>query len=822
MQTLWQDVRYGWRVLQHNRAFAVVAALTLAIGIGANASIFSAVNAFLLRPLPYPDPNRIVMVWNTDPNRNITRGTVSPAEFLDWRDMNHVFDDLAAWRPSFTTVTGGGEPEQVWSMHVSANFFRLLGMKPLLGRGFLPAEDQLGHEKVVMLSYGFWRRRFQSDRGVVGKSIVLDYQPYQIIGVLPRGFSLFGTHVDLDVWVPLAFSRAQLDRRNYDLVVFGRLKLGASIAQARAEMDTINATLKKRYPEMDQKTGLLIETFQTSLTHNVRPAMLIFLWAVAFVLLIACANVANLMLARAASREREMALRTALGARSGRIFRQLLTESILLASIGGAFGLIIAFGGIRFIRAELPQGLHEIPFSSDIRLSGSVLVFTIVLSLLTGIIFGLAPALQISRSALSESLKEGGRGSTAGRRSQLLRRSLVVAEIALSLVLLIGAGLLIHSFMRLMSQNLGFDPSNLLTMQIWLPAQHYNGTQAVNFYRQTLDRVRALPGVNSASAVDFMMFTGWSDNLNFDIAGRAPRSPEEPFTSRYRVIDRQYLHTMAIPVVSGRDFGPEDGPGAPGVALINQALARHYWGNDNPVGKQIRIHVIAARAPWQSQERDSWLTIVGVTGDVHEWDWGVDEIPCIYLPLEQDPSWLMSLVIRQNGGAEQILAAVRHIVSSLDANQPVTNVRFMQDMLEDVLAQRRLNMFLLAIFATVAMLLAAIGIYGVMAYGVSQRTHEIGVRMALGAEPGDVLKMIVGEAMRLAAIGMAIGLLLSILLVRFLHARLHDTQLYGIRAFDPVTFLGVPVLIAGVAVLASYFPARRATSVDPLIALRYE
>jgi putative ABC transport system permease protein len=822
MRTVWQDIRYGWRILERNPAFAVVAALTLAIGIGANAAIFSAVNVFLLRPLPYPDPNRIVMVWNTDPSRNISRGTVSPAQFLDWRDMNHVFEGLTAWRASFATVTGSGEPEQVWSMHVSANFFPLLGMKPFLGRDFLPQEEQLGHEKVALLSYSFWQRRFQADRKVVGKSIVLDYQPYQIVGVLPAGFSLFGTHVDLDIWLPLAFNRAELDRRNYDLVVFGRLKPGVPVAQAQAEMETINATLEKRYPEMDQKTGLLVETYQTFLTHGVRSALLVFLWAVAFVLLIACANVANLMLARAASREREMALRTALGAGSGRVFRQLLTESLLLATLGGAFGLIVAFGGIRFIRAELPQGLHEIPFSSDIRLNGAVLAFAIGLSLLTGILFGLAPALQISRSALSESLKEGGRGSTGGRQSHLLRSSLVVSEVALCLVLLMGAGLLIRSFVRLISQNLGFNPANLLTMQIWLPAKHYNGTQAVNFYQQALDRVRVLPGVKSASAVDFLMFTGWSDNVNFDIAGRLPPSSGEQFTSRYRVIDWQYLRTMGIPVVSGRDFGPADGPNGAGVALIDEALAHRYWGAENPVGKQIRIHVIAARGPWQSQERDSWLTIVGVAGNIHEWDWGVEEVPTIYLPLEQDPSWLMSLVIRESGGVGQMVPAVRHIVSSLDANQAVTNVHLMDDMLNDALAERRLNMVLLAAFASVAVLLAAIGIYGVMAYGVSQRTHEIGVRMALGAERGDVLKMVVAEAMRLAGIGMIIGLLSSIAVAKYLHGQLYGVQVYGIRALDPVTFITVPALVAVVAALASYFPARRATTVDPLIALRHE
>ncbi|MGH9733906.1 MAG: ABC transporter permease [Candidatus Acidiferrales bacterium] len=822
MQSFLQDVRYGWRILQRNRGFTIVAVLTLAIGIGANAAIFSAVNAFVLQPLPYPNPNRIVMIWNTAPDRGINRGTASAAEFLDWREMNHVFDSLATWRPAFATVTGSGEPEQIWAMHVSTNLFRLLGAKPALGRDFLPEEGQVGHEKVAILSNAFWRRKFRADPQIVGKSIMLDYEPYEIIGVLAAKFSISGTHVGLDVWVPLAFTRAQLDRSHYDLVVCGRLKPGIPLAKAQAEMDTINATLKKRYPEMDQETGMLVETLQTALTHSVRPAMVIFLWAVGFVLLIACANVANLMLARATSREREMALRTALGARGGRVFRQLLTESVLLALIGGMFGLVVAFGGIRFIRDELPQGLHEIPFSSNIHLGWPVLAFTIGLSLLTGIIFGIAPAFQISHSALTEALKEGGRGSTAGRRGHLLRSSLVVSEVALSVLLLIGAGLLVRSFARLLSQNLGFDSHDLLTMQVWLPSAHYNGAQTVNFYQQALRQIRALPGVKEASGIDFLMFTGWSDSVEFDIAGRAPSSPRESFISRYRVIDSQYLHAMSIPIVSGRDFNAADGPNSAGVALIDQALADRYWHNQNPVGKQIRIHVATAHAPWQSQERDSWLTIIGVTGNIREWDWGVDAVPTIYLPMEQDPSWLMSFVIREGGRSAQILPAVRHIVSSLDANQPVTSVRMMDDMLDDALAQRRLNMVLLGAFAAIAALLAAIGIYGVMAYGVSQRTHEIGVRMALGAERRDVLKMIVAEGLRLTGLGMLIGLAAAVVVAHYLQNRLYGMQLYGIRAVDPVTFVGVPVLIIAVAALASYFPARRATAVDPLIALRYE
>ena len=823
MQTLLQDVRFGWRILQKNRGFAVVAALTLAIGIGANAAIFSAVDAFLLQPSPYPDPNRIVLVWNTDPNRHVSRGTVSAPEFLDWRNMNHVFEDMAAWRPAFVTLTGSGEPEQVWSSHVSADFFRLLGTKPVLGRDFLPEEERIGHQNVVMISYQLWQRRFGRDPAIVGKSIVLDYRPYQVIGVVPRDFSLFGTNVALDVWLPLAFTPAQLDRKNYDLVVFARLKEGVSIQQAQADMETITAGLKKQYPEMDPKTGLFIQTLRSSLTQGVRPALLIFLWAVGFVLLIACANVANLMLARAASREREIALRSALGAARTRILRQLLTESVLLAAIGGGLGVIVAFGGIRLIRVALPGGAHQIPFSSNIQLNGPVLAFAIGLSLLTGIIFGLAPAIQVSHSELGESLKEGSRGSTSGRRSHLLRSSLVVSEIALSLLLLIGAGLLIRSFVRLMSQNLGFNPSNLMTMQIWLPANHYPASaQTTNFFEQVLDRVRALPGVKAASAVDFLMFSGWTDYLDFDIAGRTPPASGDEFTSRYRVIDWRYVHTMGMRIVSGRDFNASDGPNGAGVAMIDEELARRYWPNEDPVGKQIRIHVVTTRAPWQAVEREGWLTIVGLVGDVHEWDWGTRKLPTLYLPFEQDPSRLMSIVVRENGNPASILPAIRHIVSSLDSNQPVTGVQMMDQMVSDALAQRRLNMILLAVFAAVALMLAAVGIYGVMAYAVSQRTHEIGIRMALGAEPGDVLRMIVGEAMRLAAAGMLVGLLASVLLALYLRSQIFGAQIYGIRSIDPVTFIGVPILIAGVAAIASYVPARRATRVDPLIALRYE
>jgi putative ABC transport system permease protein len=817
MDAFWKDVRYGWRVLERSPSFALVAALTLAIGIGANAAIFSTVDALLLQKLPYANPNRIVFVWNTDPGRKVLRGMVSPAEFLDWRDMNHVFQSLAAWRPSYVTITGGGDPEQVWSSHVTGNFFSLFGVQPIVGRNFLPAEEQPGHERVVMISYALWERRFGNDSGIVGRSILLDQVPYQVVGVLPRGFSLFGTTAALDVWVPFAFNRAQLDREDYELVAFGKLKAGVRVPQAQADMGTIIAALKKQYPQVDQKMGIRVVQFERDLTNRVRPTLLIFLAAVALVFLIACANVANLMLARAASRDREIALRATLGAGRWRILSQLLTESVLLAGIGGALGVIVAFGGIRFIRAALPGGTHEIPHTSSIQLNGSVLAFTVGLSLLAGIIFGLAPSIQISRSELGESLKEGSRGSTGGRRSNALRSGLIVSEIALSILLLIGAGLLIRSFVRLMSEDLGFNPSNLLTMQIWLPDNRYTAnSQVTNFYEQVLERANAIPGVHVASAVNFLPFSGYADYCDFDIAGRTPPAGEE-FTSRYRVMDWRFIPAMGMRIASGRDFIPSDGPDSPGVVLINEELARRYWAHQDPLGQQMRIHVPQTLASWEAQRREGWLTIVGVVGDIREWDWGLEKLPSIYLPYEQNPSRLMSVVIRENGNVGQIVPAVRHIVAGLDANQPVTNVRMMEGLLDDSLAQRRLSMALLAVFAGIAVLLAAVGIYGVMAYVVTQRTHEIGIRMALGAEPKHVLRMVVREAMSLAGIGLAIGLVSAGLLVRYL-----ESQLYGIRAVDPATFVVVAVVIAGVAAAAAYVPARRATRVDPLVALRYE
>jgi predicted permease len=819
METLWQDLRYGARMLRRNPGFAAVAILTLAIGIGANIIIFSVVNGILLKPLPFPDSQSVVTIWETFANRNVTRGTASAAEYLDWRDMNHVFQELSASRALSFSITGGGDPERVWGSQVSGNFFRMLRVTPVIGRDFTPEDEQIGHEQVVLLSYGLWQRRFGGDSRILGKTILLDEKPFTVIGVLPHSFSLYGTLPDFELWKPFAFNRALLDREDHELVIFARLKDGVPISQANAEMITIQEELKKQYPGFDQKNGIRVIGFHDELVSTLRPGLLLLLAAVAFVLLIACANVANLMLARAAVREREIALRISLGAGRPRIFRQLLTESALLSLVGAALGILFAFGGIHIVREAVISGQgSRIPHPEWIAIDSTVLGFTILIAVATGVLFGFAPAMQISRSALFESLKEGSRGSTAGRHNQLARSVLVVSEVAFSLMLLVGAGLLVRSFALMLAEPLGFDPERLLTGQMLLPDAHYaDGPHISSFYQAVVERVNAIPGVTSASAANFLPLTRWNAYCDFDIAGRATPPSGEHFTGLYRVADWRYLQTMGVPVKQGRDFTASDGPDSLGVALVNETLARRYWPNADPVGQQIRLVFSATRTPWEPIPHQGWLTIVGVVGDVRDWAWSEPKSGQLYLPDTQNPSRLMSLVARSSGDRAQLTAAVRRAIESVDPDQPMTDVKTMEEYLAVAFSQRRLNMSLLAFFAVIAALLAAIGIYGVMGYAVTQRSHEIGIRMALGAEPADVLRMIVGDGMKLALLGLVIGITASLLLMKYL-----ESQLYGVKARDPLTFIAVAAGLALVALAACYFPARRATKVDPLVALRYE
>jgi putative ABC transport system permease protein len=820
MGAFWQDLHYGARMLRRNPGFAAVAILTLAIGIGANVMIFSIVNGVLLRPLPFPDSQRIVTLWESDANRGIVHGTASAAEFLDWRDMNHSFQDLSGWRALYFTITGNGEPEQVWGSQVSGNFFRMLQVSPVLGRDFSAEDEQIGHEQVVILNYALWQRHYGGDTGIIGRTISLDGTPFVVIGILPRDFTLYGTIPEFEIWKPFAFDRAGLDRENHELVIFGRLRENVRLQQAQTEMETILAQLKRQYPGFDQKNGIRVAGFHDELVKPIRPGLLLLLAAVGFVLLIACANVANLMLARASVREREIAIRASLGAGRGRILAQMLTESMLLALFGAVAGIALAYFGLEVLRVVMPPGAGraQIPHLDWITINGKVIGFAFLISLFTAVIFGLAPAIQVARAELYESLKEGGRGSTGGRRSHLARSLLIVSEVAFSLLLLVGAGLLVRSFALMMAENLGFNPSNLMTMQVFLSEKHYSTVPSiVNFDNAVVDRVSALPGVVSASAVNFLPLTGWTAFCDFDIAGRATPPSGEHFTGEYRVADWRYLRTMGIAIKKGRDFTAADGPDSEGVVLISETLAHRYWPNQDPVGKQIKLVFPGTLRAWDAETRQGWLTIVGIVGDVRDWSWSEPKVAQLYLPDTQNASRMMRLVIRSSGDTGQLTAAVRHIVESIDPNQPVTEVSSMNEFLTIIMAQRRLNMALLAFFAAIAAILAAIGIYGVMSYAVTQRSHEIGIRMALGAESRDVLRMIVSEGMKLAMLGLLIGLGGAIVATKYL-----ESQLYGVKARDPLTFATVAAALALVALAACYFPARRATKVDPLTALRYE
>jgi putative ABC transport system permease protein len=816
---LWQDLRYGARMLLKKPGFTLIASMTLGLGIGANTAIFSVVNALLVRPLPLPEPERIVYLWENNLQIGVRRGIASPANFLDWRERSRVFEHLSAWRTWFYTLTGGDQPEQVWGVRASANFFQLLGVSAQLGRTFLPQEDRAGRDSVVVISHGLWQRRFGADPNIVGQTMTIDGRPFTVVGVLPPGFSLFGTQRPYDLWMPFVLERSSQARDDHSILVFARLKAGVTLRQAQTEMSAIARQLEEEYPATNRHRGVQVITLGDNQREPLRPALLILLAAVGFVLLIVCANVANLMLARAAVRKKELAIRAALGASRLRLMQQLLIESLLLALMGGALGLLLAVGGLDLLRALLPSGgADEIPRADWIAIDRTVFGFTLVLSLVTGILFGLGPALASSRVNLNESLNEGARGLQTSRRGRRWLSALVVSEIALALVLMVGAGLLLKSFHRLLAVDPGIQPENLLTMQLWLPESKYKEDfQVAAFHQQTLERVRTLPGVRAASAINFLPLSGWGDGTGVALEGRAPRSPGDGFSVQYRVIDADYFRAMGVALMRGRAFTERDRADAEPVVIINETMARQHWLGEEPIGKRLRPIFPATGTPWRPLSSDAWLTIIGVARDVKEFGLGEGPAPQIYLSSLQHPSRLMRLVVRTASEPLTVAAAVERAVQAVDKDQPVTEIKTMEQFIAESVSRRRFNLWLLGIFAAIALVLAVAGIYGVMAYSVSARTRELGIRLALGARDADVLRLVLREGATLIVAGLALGLPAAWAALRIL-----QSQLYDMSTTDPATFAVVALVLAGVALAACWIPARRAMRIDPLVALRYE
>ena len=801
------DLRYAIRMQRKNPGFTIVAVIALALGIGANTAIFSVVNTVLLRPLPYQDPDRLVMVWEEATKAGYPQDTPAAANFIDWRDQNQVFEGMAATDYTSFNLTGSGEPERLEGRRVSTNLFPLLGVEPQVGRVFTAAEDRPGSERVVVLSHGLWQRRFGGDPGIVGKTLTLNGAGYTVVGVMPARFQ-FPT-VDDEAWVPIAFTQDEAtDRGRKYLKVVARLKPGVAMAQAQADMSTIATRLQQQYPETNTDLGAVITPLHEYLVGDIRPALLILLGAVGLVLLIACANVANLLLARAAVRQKEIAVRVALGARRQRLIRQFLTESIFLSTLGGIVGLVIAYVGLVVLKAFIPENISQ---ARAISIDYNVLGFTLLVAVATGLIFGLAPAIQSIRFNQIETLKEGGRDAATGGSGKRLRGLLVMAEVAISLVLLIGAGLLINSFLRLRNVDPGFNPDNLLTMKIVLPDSKYERmAQRSAFYSELTQRLQSIPGVKSAAVTTNLPLYLQGNSISISIEGRPEPPPGQEPIMVTRMISPGYFDTMSIPLLKGRQLTDQDTDTSPDVVVISETMARRLWPGEDAIGKRIAIGRI------RSQE--DWIQVVGVVKDVRQFELNADPKPQMYLTYRQFGFFdAQDLVVKTNVDPASLAGTIRNAVWEIDKDQPVSNIRTMDTILADSIARQRFSMLLLAIFASVALVLAAVGIYGVMSYSVAQRTHEIGIRMALGAQTSAVLKLAVGYGVKLVAAGIAIGLIAAFALTRVM-----STLLFGVTATDPTTFALISLLLVAVAAIASYIPARRATRVNPIIALRYE
>jgi putative ABC transport system permease protein len=800
--TLWQDIRFGVRTLAKRPGFALVAVLTLALGIGANTAIFSVVNAVLLRPMPFRDAERLVIVYET--TQSVPRDYVSVPNLEDYRAGSRSFEGFATFVPQSVNLTDAGkEPERVVGAFVTSNFLPMLGVGPARGRAFLAEDDAQGGGRVAVLGHELWQRRFGADPEIVGRSLNFNGEPYTVVGIMPEDFR-FPT-MSPDVLLPAQkWPNYKPVRSSHNSWIIGRLREGVTREVAQDELSAIAKRLEEAYPEDNRGRGVTVIGLHEQTVEDVRPALLVLLSAVGLILLIACANIANLLLARGAGRQKEVALRSALGASRWRLLRQLLTETLLLALAGGAVGLLLAQWGVDALLALSPG---DLPTAQKIGIDTRVLAFSLGLSALTGFVFGIVPALQLSKTDVTRALKEGGRGGGEGRERARLRGVFVVSQVALSLMLLVGAGLLLNSFYRLLRTSPGFNPQNLLTMEYRLPRNRYaKGEQQWAFHREVVERVRNLPGVESAAVVRGLPFSGNGGALTYNVPGQAPPPPGQESKTLENAIDPNYLATVGLPLIRGRNFTQQDGPDSPPVLLVNRTLAEKLWPGEDPLGKQIEL-----------PEAKLTASVVGVVGDAKQYDIGEQQQPQIYTAYAQNPHIFGTLVVRARVEPMSLAETVKKTVWSVDPEQPVWKVRTIERLIEQNVAGRRFVLMLMACFASLAVLLTVLGLYGVISYTVAQRTHEIGVRVALGAQGRDVLRLILGQGMRLVFVGVVIGLGGA-----YAATRLMSGLLYGVSATDPLTYAGVALLLAAVALLACLVPARRATKVDPMIALRYE